>query len=97
MNGERGEWWGGGVYDVEDVAQALWHESHVGRLPPHQEEESDVNHVSTVAVTPAAVAVASALTPGGRSGGEWDTEVHIQEAALEYETDKWLHTSRLAA
>ena len=35
---------------MEDVAQALWHESHVGRLPPHQEEESHVHHVSTVTI-----------------------------------------------
>ena len=61
---------GRGVYYVEDVAEALWHEAHVGCLAPHEEEESDVDHVTAVA---AAAAAASASTPGEKGWGYTDT------------------------
>lgn len=57
---------GRGVYYVEDVAEALWHEANVGCLAPHEEEERDVDHVT-------AVAAASASTPGGKGWGYIDT------------------------
>lgn len=62
---------GRGVYYVEDVAEALWHEANVGCLAPHEEEESDVDHVTAVAA--ATAAAASTSTPGEKGWGYIDT------------------------